>query len=91
MAIRLRETFTLIYVAILLCYSLFQGCYDKFNEYIDKYQYWAIGVSATLIAIEVCFFAYMYFLISLVECPSLQSLNGGQSGQKSHCSNFKTM
>lgn len=30
-----------------------KGCYDKFNEYIDKYQYWAIGVSATLIAIEI--------------------------------------
>ena len=31
-----------------------QGCYEKFNEFIDKYQYWAIGVSATLIIIEVC-------------------------------------
>lgn len=30
-----------------------KGCYDKFNEYIDKYQYWAIGICAGLIAIEI--------------------------------------
>lgn len=30
-----------------------KGCYEKFNDFIDKYQYWAIGVSATLIVIEI--------------------------------------
>ena len=30
-----------------------QGCYDKLNELIDKYQYWAIVIGAVISVIEV--------------------------------------
>ena len=53
-----------------------QGCYDKLNDFIDKYQYWAIGIVAVAVFIVIEVRNYSRDALIILRCYKTSTSTG---------------